>query len=216
MVTARFSKILGESHFEYSVRIGDFLTRVKHAESLWSTLEQSLLPSEVAEIQRVRLFAQSLNYKHMGLSPEEYFLHPIRVASLVGQLVPAHKVLLVQIALVHNIFEVSDISDKEVVRVFGIGIYKILKTLQIDRAKQSNDKYLKAYYSRISQLPKNAAAVKVIDKFDNLLTLRRTANVEQAQQYLAEIKNYIFPLCVQAVPSLRSSLVATLDFVTAG
>ena len=55
-------------------------------------------------------FATSINYTHPGLSSKSYLKHPMRVAKLIANISTKPSIECLIIALLHNIFETSEIS----------------------------------------------------------------------------------------------------------
>jgi (p)ppGpp synthase/HD superfamily hydrolase len=207
MFSLGFESVLGDFLYERDVRAGDTSTKIKHSEMLWTKLCGALSFEETKEIEEVRVFAEELHYAHPGMDSKSYVLHPIRVASLSGLFSPQSKHLIAKIGLLHNVYEVGVVEPTTIIDDFGRGMDLILKTLKVDRQKQSDVQYLSDYYKAIAQLPFGIGIVKVVDKIDNLYTLNLTATSETRLSYLTEIENFVIPLCKEVSPQLSTVLL---------
>ena len=58
--------------------------RFQYVNDLWEKLTKTLSDKEVTQVTATRKFAEAIKYTHSGLSPSEYFLHPLRVGSIAG------------------------------------------------------------------------------------------------------------------------------------
>jgi (p)ppGpp synthase/HD superfamily hydrolase len=207
MSSLDIDSMLGDFLYEREVRAGDVSTKIKHSEILWTKLYGVLSFEETKEIEEVRVFAEKLEYAHPGMDSKSYLLHPLRVASLSGLFSSQCKHLTAKIGLLHNVYEVGVVESKTIIDRFGVGTDLILKTLKVDRQKQSDFQYLSKYYKAIAQLPCGIGIVKVVDKIDNLYTLNLTASSETRVSYLTEIENFVVPLCDEVSPQLSAVLL---------
>lgn len=198
---------LGDYHTEREIRMGDMDAKIKHSEQLWTKLCGVLSFSEKIEVEKTRTFAENLNYVHPGLDSKSYLIHPLRVATLSGLLTTQSKTLTAKVGLLHNVYEVSEVDPKTIIKRFGQDIHLALETLTINRERQSNSEYLSDYYNAIAQLPNGLGIVKVVDKIDNLYTLQFTAIGEHRHRYLTEIEKFIVPLCDAVCPQISSTLL---------
>jgi len=188
--------------YEKTHRSTDYNLSFSHAQNLWQILLKSLTNAECVEAIKVRRLAENLKYKHAGLGSKEYFLHPLRVGSIAGVLNPEKNILNVQIGMLHNVFEVTDLQKPDVLKIVDGEVEKIIAGLTINRELQFDSGYLVDYYGIISSFPYKLGIIKVIDKIDNLFTLNATASSETKDRYLQEIENYVVPLCDLVSPQL--------------
>ena len=110
--------------------------------------------------------------KHEGLTAEQYLLHPTRVA-LIALKYCNNLVIedVINLALAHNVIEISDIPKRKIHQLVGERIYSWVETLTIDRAQRWDKFYLQEYYQKIGKLDQVPRLIKVCDKFDNLFFL---------------------------------------------
>ena len=205
-VNSQFSELFLDFESENRLRNGDFDLRDSHAKLLWSKFYRNLNKNEISEVTKVKLFAELLNYTHIGLESNEYFLHPSRVGALAGLASTQKRVIVSTVGLLHNVYEVTSVSQIEIVDNFGITINEAILKLTINRNLQLNNNYLEEYYSEIGNLPFNLGIIKVLDKIDNLYTLESTATPVQKIKYMEEIRNFVVPLCDNVSPHLSETL----------
>ena len=202
--------------FENSIRSPESDLRFQYVNELWEKLTKTLNNEEVIQITSTKKFAESIKYTHSGLSPSEYFLHPLRVGSISGIANPAIRVMSSQIGLLHNVYEVTSIKSSEISKKFGNEVDYVISSLTVNRKLQSNLTYLTDYYGVIASLPNKLGIVKVIDKLDNIFSLNNTANSEIKEKYLQEITNFVIPLCDFVSPHLSKLLKNVTKWVKLG
>ena len=202
--------------FENSIRSPESDLRFNYVNDLWEKLTKTLNNKEVTQVIATRKFAEAVKYTHSGLSPSDYFLHPLRVGSVSGIANPAARVISSQIGLLHNVYEVSSVKSSEISKKFGDEVDYVISSLTVNRKLQSNLTYLTDYYGAIESLPNKLGIVKVIDKLDNLFSLNNTANSEIKEKYLQEITNFVIPLCDFVSPHLSKLLKNVAEWVKLG
>lgn len=202
----QLSDVLLDFDYEKKFRDKGNSLRISHAESLWNKFCGTLSQNDMVEVNKVRIFAENLDYTHIGLKSNEYFLHPLRVGAIAGLTSLSKSVLISTIGLLHNVYEVTSVSQSEISKSFGSYVNEAVFKLKINRGLQSNNSYLIEYYSEIKSLPFNLGMIKVVDKIDNLYSLDSTATLSQKSKYLDEIKNFVIPLCDSVSPHLSVTL----------
>lgn len=147
-------------------------------------------------------FACRIDYDHVGLSPESYLAHPLRVTEMViSYFRPVCQDAAV-IALLHNVLEVSAINVTDLEETFGRTVKDSISNLTVDRKRQWDPVYKRDYYERIRQGQKAAGAVKVFDKLDNVFMLCLNDNEKIRTVYLNEIEEHVIPLAQECVPAV--------------
>lgn len=207
------NELFTDFNYEKMHRNADYNSSFSHAQNLWQSLLKSLTKAERAEAINVRQLAENLKYKHAGLGSKEYFLHPLRVGSIAGIANPEKNILNVQIGMLHNIYEVTDLQKSDVLKIASSEVEKIIAGLTIDRKLQFDSGYLIEYYGIISSFPSKLGIIKVIDKIDNLFTLNTTATSEIKDRYLQEIADYVVPLCDLVSPQLSKLIRNIAEWV---
>lgn len=136
-----------------------------------------------------------LGSKHYNLSEQEYFTHPVRVAKLALQFYDGNDIYMVlKLALVHNLIEVSGICQNELRAILGNELYKAVENLTIDRAARWEFQYLNDYYNNLEKSCIEIKLIKVCDKIDNMFLLEDNPCMDVKKLYLQEISDYVTPL----------------------
>jgi (p)ppGpp synthase/HD superfamily hydrolase len=170
-------------------------------ERLISKIKAVFSPEDVSYLLRVLSFAESLDYQHGALTKKTYLSHPYRVAMLSMDLIKPVTVSMTALALVHNVLEVSDIPDNQLLEFLGPESLKELKALTVIRANTSAE-YIAGYYHGICSCTKQARIIKALDKLDNIFMLCLNPNDEVRAMYLEEIEQYIFPIVREDIPKM--------------
>lgn len=208
--SGQLPEIFLDFHAEKELRYGDYTLKNAHAQSLWSKFCATLDQYELLDVNKAKNFAENLDYVHDGLKSNDYFLHPLRIGATAGLASRSKSVLHCTVGLLHNVFEVTSVTQVEISNTFGnIASDAILK-LTINRRLQSNYSYLNGYYTGLKNLPFNLGIIKVLDKIDNLYSLNSTADLTQKIRYIDEVKNYVIPLCNKVSPQLSDTLKSVL------
>jgi (p)ppGpp synthase/HD superfamily hydrolase len=155
-------------------------------------------------------FAVAQDYDHVGLTAEAYLAHPLRVAEMAMSFVsPADRDTTI-IALLHNVLEVGSCTESELTEQFGSVVGKAIAALTVDRSLQWDADYKRGYYQRILAAYPGAAAVKVLDKFDNIFMLCLNADKDIRQAYIQEIETHVLPMAGQFVPAIAEFFTASV------
>lgn len=147
-------------------------------------------------------YIKNIDFSHPGLTSAEYINHPLRVTAIISQIDQNINADILDIALLHNILEVSTISEEELALSFNQTIIKALKALKIDRSLETDIHYKNKYYNDINSLSCGVSIVKAIDKFDNLFLLCLNSNDTIRDSYITEIEAFILPIVKNHIPSL--------------
>ena len=102
---------------------------------LLSTVYPILETSEYNLFKEALEFATSINYTHPGLASKSYLKHPMRVAKLIANNSSKPSIDCLIIALLHNVFETSEISADLLCEKFGLIVTESIKRLTVDRSK---------------------------------------------------------------------------------
>lgn len=182
----------------------------EYEKRLIDKITYSLNEDQKLEIQNTIHFGKNLKYSHPGLDSNQYFLHPLRVATLVTDYIVNFNINDIICALLHNVLEVSDISNSELESKIGIGNANTIKILTVDRNLQDDKSYKINYYDTIRQ-NETSSKIKALDKFDNIFLLCLNPYPEKRQKYLEEIHREIVPLVKLNMPILFDYFMAVVD-----
>jgi len=133
-----------------------------------------------------------------------YFSHCLRVARLSlifssdsNRNNPFEDIVL---SLVHNIIEVTNMSESSICELVGVNLFNKISTLTIDRESSSSHEYLNLYYSQIAK--NDCLFIKSCDKLDNLLQLIYFNDSHVKELYVFEIENFLMPLISEQFPTI--------------
>lgn len=147
-------------------------------------------------------YIKNTNFTHPGLNSLEYIVHPLRITAIISQIDHDIDIDVLNIALLHNIFEVSEVTEKEFSLLYSSNVLNALKVLKVDRSLENDISYKKKYYDDIISLSSWVSIVKAIDKFDNLFLLCLNPSHIIRTSYLNEIENFILPMVKNYIPNL--------------
>lgn len=106
-------------------------------------------------------------YRKFTLCP--YYIHPIRVASLVYKNKESHKIdELVIASLLHDTLEDTNTTEKEIEEMFGWQVLSLVQELTSN--KEESDKHGKANYlaNKMINMSSWALVIKLCDRLDNV------------------------------------------------
>ncbi len=159
-------------------------------------------PAVKRDLQVAWDYALRLEYNHPGQGTAEYLAHPLRVTTLYMQLFRPADASGVATAILHNVLEVTPVGRGELAAVAGDAVATAVQTLTVDRARQWDQDYKRAYYRAIEAQPAHVARVKTLDKLDNLFLLCLNPSAETRERYLQEIDLWLLPMARRAAPQL--------------
>jgi len=153
-------------------------------------------PDVYPEMIEVLAFAKSLRSTDPNHpSMRAYFSHPLRVATFVLRLMKVPSRNAVTTGLIHNVFEVSGLSEDELISAgFSKKIADGIRLLTIDRAQQYEPKYLKDFYQRIERFGDELVLVKCVDRLDNLLAFELLDKTPTHELYIDLSEQFVVPL----------------------
>lgn len=173
--------------------------------------------AEVDEVKQTLSFAKSLestNASHPSM--RAYFSHPVRVARTAFQLLDQPVVEIVSLGLVHNVFEVTGLTEAELIAAgFSQRLADGIRLTTIDRALQYDAAYLSDFYRRIQEFGDDLALIKCVDKLDNLLAFELFERTPQIEQYLALSEEFVVPLAAGLSAEFGDYVQSTIDYMYA-
>ncbi|ADN08190.1 hypothetical protein [Sulfurimonas autotrophica] len=119
----RLKRLIVRKHFnkKYNDELIDFLqNNVENKRKIVKTID----------------YINQITFTHPGLNSLEYIVHPLRVAVILYQIDNNIDVDILITALLHNIFEVSKITEKDFLFHYEIDLMNALKILAIDRSNE--------------------------------------------------------------------------------
>lgn len=156
------------------------------------------LDSGAAEgVTKALAFARSTAVvdEHQG-GIQAYLSHPIRVAEMTLSMQVPASAETVQLALLHNVFEVCALSETDVTAA-GISsrVAQGIRLQTIDRKRQWDDGYLQSYYADIEAFGSDLALVKCLDKLDNFLGMALVDDADSVwSRYIVTGHRFVGPM----------------------
>lgn len=166
---------------------------------LRGALSSRLPTADLSEVQR------AIGYLRRAAGEARrtnYFPHPVRVAWWLASRYPGWTGRGVVVSILHNLPEVHPPSLSAIRAEFGEPVARVLRALAVDRSDKS-PAAVAGYYRRLERAGREALAIKVLDKLDNLLVLGLNPDDGVRRAYLTEIERYILPACGRVLPALR-------------
>ena len=177
-------------------------------ERFFRLLRAKVSPESINALNGFAEEMESQDYRHGVLSKAQYMAHPYRVALRLVEHFPKVDQLYIQLALCHNIVEVSNVTE-DLLTYLGPELMKHVNTLTVDRKRQWDHNYKKIYYERISE-KKITRIIKIFDKMDNLFILSENKDKEVKLKYLKEIENHLMPFVKLDILALEDYFEALL------
>ena len=144
----------------------------------------------------------TIKYKNISISKEAYVALISRVTMLTLRIKPNYSLQSIVPALIHNIYETSKLSDKELLKLFSKEALNTVKILTVNRKKQHREEYLNDYYKNIHRQPEWVGLIKILDKLDNMFTLCLNPDQKKRELYLLHINKFIMPLVEKITPEM--------------
>jgi len=107
-------------------------------------------------------------YRKFSLCP--YYIHPVRVASMVYKYKESHKIdELIIASLCHDLLEDTNVTEQEIELKFGWQVLSLVQELTSD--KEESDKIGKANYlaNKMINMSSWALDIKLCDRLDNIV-----------------------------------------------
>ena len=156
-------------------------------------------------------FSCSLEYFHEGLSKESYLAHPIRVAFLALKYTDFTSPDSAVLALLHNLYEVTNVKKIDLINNFGKEMHNSIKVLTVNRDLQWNKQYKETYYKKINSSSLSIKIVKILDKFDNIFLINSNSDDAIREKYINEIRTYILPMTKLYLPIIYEDFSFSCD-----
>lgn len=132
-----------------------------------------------------------------------YLSHPARVAQ--NYLICRHHgdIAFVQVALMHNIFELTGLQESDLHGAgFSPSVAEAIRFLTIDRSLEENPDYLTRFYGDIESHSADLSLIRVLDKMDNLMAMKILQDNRYKDAYVALAFEFVSPMAHRLNPSL--------------
>ncbi|CAN5487436.1 hypothetical protein BH10BAC1_BH10BAC1_13560 [soil metagenome] len=187
-------KILEDFETERSKKMTSLCSDSSHSEEIFFSVLASYNRTE-PEIKKALDYAKTLDFSKNHLK-SSYLSHPLRLATILVQVCPNIHSDYIVIALLHNVPETTEITSKELNKLFGDKVGSGIEALVVDR-KVNFSTVQESYYKAIFDAGESLTLVKLIDKVDNLFVLALNADNEVRADYITEIRVKLIPFALQ-------------------
>ena len=171
----------------------------------------------VAEVHKSLAFARSLkstNDDHPAM--HVYMSHPLRVAKISLQLLSRPDAKTVSLALLHNVFEVSGLTEADLLaRGYDEQLARGIRLLTIDRKLQYDPVYLDTFYGNIESFSPELVLIKSVDRIDNLLAFQLIERTDRIKTYLELSDRFITPMATRLSSELGQYHADLIRYMTA-
>ncbi len=195
--------MIKEIHEERTTRINDLIDNGRAASERVEVILNKT--SEDLKLKNQLTTIKAASIKHKGLTKNQYVSHLTRMIEIIKDLENSPSFELMQLAIIHNIKEVSKLPLSEIITENRELQEMNINLLAINRELQYKDKYLVEYYKDISK-SKNAAKIKCIDKLDNLFLIGLNKDSNIREKYVYQIEKHVKPLFQIYYPELKEYL----------
>ena len=171
------------------------MNSIEQEEELFLKNINTLNKNERKSVYFVYQFSKNLEYKHPG-TYANYINHLLRMCNICFKLCNGYRKDILITILVHNVFEVTDLTFDSLSEAVGLPIAKYVKILTLNRDKEWDSIYKKEYYNNIAQNT-ICACTKIIDKIDNLFMIETNPDKNIRDKYIDEIVTHVIPMAVE-------------------
>ncbi|HEU5236132.1 MAG TPA: hypothetical protein VFU37_03255 [Pyrinomonadaceae bacterium] len=174
-----------------------------------------LAHSELPQIEKTILFARSLKSENAAHpSVRAYFSHPVRVATLALRLETVPSPEIVQLGLLHNVFEVSGLNESNLLEEgYSRRIAEGIRLLTVDRRRQYDPVYLEAFHRKIETHGEDLALIRCVDRLDNLLAFQLIERTKVIEDYLDLTIRFVVPMASRLSPQFGAYLLKLIAYM---
>ena len=203
---------------EAADKVDSMMQRPEETEkTLLQLCSERLSQSQMKSVNHALVYAKSLestdpNHASMRL----YFSHPLRVARTAFQLLEQPSAEVVSMGLLHNVFEVSGLTEGDLLEAgFSERLAIGIRLTTIDRKQQYDEAYLAKFYARIREFGNDLTLIKCVDKLDNLLAFQLFERTPQIERYMNLCEQFVVPLAGSLSAAFGDYVQETIDYMRA-
>ena len=176
-----------------------------------------LSESQLRKVNRALTYAKSLESTDPNHpSMRAYFAHPLRVAHIAFQLLDQPSAEIVAMGLLHNVFEVSGLSEGDLLEAgFSERLAIGIRLTTIDRKQQYDEAYLTKFYGRIQAFGDDLTVIKCVDKLDNLLAFQLFERTAEIERYMALCEQFVVKMASSLSSEFGTYIQETIDYMQA-
>lgn len=203
---------------EATEKVASMMERPEESEKvLLQICAERLSDSQLRKVNHALAYAKSLESTDPNHpSMRAYFSHPIRVAHIAFQLLEQPAAEIVAMGLVHNVFEVSGLTEGDLLEAgFSERLAVGIRLTTIDRKQQYDEAYLAKFYGRIQAFGDDLTLIKCVDKLDNLLAFQLFERTPEIERYMSLCEQFVVPLAGGLSSDFGRYVQETIDYMRA-
>jgi len=203
---------------EAAEKVASMMERPEETEkTLLQLCDERLSKSELRKVNSALAYAKSLESTDPNHpSMRAYFNHPLRVARIALQLLDQPAAEIVSMGLVHNVFEVSGLTEGDLLEAgFSERLAIGIRLTTIDRKQQYDESYLVKFYGRIREFGDDLTLIKCVDKLDNLLAFQLFERTPEIERYINLCEQFVVPLAGGLSAAFGDYVQETIDYMRA-
>ena len=141
-----------------------------------------------------------------------YLKHALRVALITLQWAERPTSDTLALAILHNLYEVAG-SDEQALTDAGFSPQVIagIRALTIDRARDEDEGYLRAFYAAIERAGTDVVLVRCADKIDNLLGHDIRGGERRQVSYVDLSERFVLPMALRLSEPLGRFFASVVD-----
>lgn len=203
---------------EAADKVTSMLERPEESQkALLQLCSERLSESQLKKVNHALSYAKSLESTDPNHpSMRAYFAHPLRVAHIAFQLLDQPSAEIVAMGLLHNVFEVSGLSEGDLLEAgFSERLAIGIRLTTIDRKQQYEEAYLTKFYARIQAFGDDLTLIKCVDKLDNLLAFQLFDRTPEIERYMTLCEQFVVPLAGGLSAAFGDYVQETIDYMRA-
>lgn len=203
---------------EATGKVASMMQRPEESEkALLQLCSERLSESQLRTVNRALAYAKSLESTDPNHpSMRDYFSHPLRVAHIAFQLLEQPSAEIVAMGLVHNVFEVSGLTEGDLLEAgFSERLAVGIRLTTVDRKQQYDELYLAKFYGRIQAFGDDLTLIKCVDKLDNLLAFQLFERTPEIERYMVLCEQFVVPIARSLSAEFGEYVRETIDYMRA-
>jgi len=201
---------------EATDKVASMMERPEASErALLQICAERLSESQLRKVNHALSYAKSLESTDPNHpSMRAYFSHPLRVAHIAFQLLEQASAEIVAMGLLHNVFEVSGLTEGDLLEAgFSERLAIGIRLTTVDRKQQYDESYLTKFYGRIQAFGDDLTLIKCVDKLDNLLAFQLFERTPEIERYMTLCEQFVVPLTSSLSAAFGDYVQETIDYM---
>jgi GTP diphosphokinase / guanosine-3',5'-bis(diphosphate) 3'-diphosphatase len=140
---------------------------------------------------------------------DPYIVHPLRIAIDVARSAKPDANSIIK-ALLHDVIEDSGFTHENLKEKFGSDVADTVKSLSKNKELPRNEMFSE-YHRRLATLSESDAKLKLLDRLDNLKSLRLQPRQDKRGRYIKQTEEHYLELAKRVDPEIYAEMVKLLQ-----